>query len=309
MDNRKWGSGASVNPPAAPAAPSSGYPTDGDPLASVPPTLPGAHWFYQVGEELRAILAAAGITPDHTSLTQLLTALRSAGVFQTPAQFDTSTKVATMEAVQRALGNHAGVLLITGTTVLTAEDAGKLIWLAGLGGYNITLPSLATIPSGVAYEFYSSAGSSCSVVVDGADAIFVNGSTVTFVPVGIGDTLKTTARPGTAWAANGGSAQLGYSAAFGASVAPNGYQKLPSGLIIQWGFTASLAPATNLAVTYPIAFPNAVYQVNATPNPIDSTTDGGASVTGTGLAQFTARWGRTAGAGATAQIHWFAIGR
>lgn len=131
MDNREWASGASANPPAAPAAPSSGYPTDGDPLASVPPTVPGAHWFYQLGEELRAILTAASITPDHANLTQLLTALRSAGVFQTAAQFDNTTKAATTEFVQRSLGNFQSAASVTSNITLDIDALGKIIFVGG----------------------------------------------------------------------------------------------------------------------------------------------------------------------------------
>jgi len=42
------------------------------------------------------------------------------------------------------------------------------------------------------------------------------------------------------------------------SLAANGYQKLPNGAIIQWGYNA---PST---VTFPIAFPNACRSVVAT---------------------------------------------
>lgn len=76
MDNRKWSTGASANPPAVPAAPSSGYPTDGDPLAPVPPTIPGAFWFHQHGEELRNLIVAAGLTPSNADLTQVATAIQ-----------------------------------------------------------------------------------------------------------------------------------------------------------------------------------------------------------------------------------------
>lgn len=48
-----------------------------------------------------------------------------------------------------------------------------------------------------------------------------------------------------------------------ASLAANGYQKLASGLIIQWG-NANIG--TNGTVTFPIAFPNAVFSVVATGN-------------------------------------------
>jgi len=43
---------------------------------------------------------------------------------------------------------------------------------------------------------------------------------------------------------------------FVASKAANGYQKLPSGLIIQWGETASVAGGNVTTITFPISFPN-----------------------------------------------------
>lgn len=75
MDNRQWKSGASATPPTAPVTPSVGYPSPGDPGMGVAATKGGAFWFHQIGEELRAILTAASITPDHTDLSQLLSAI------------------------------------------------------------------------------------------------------------------------------------------------------------------------------------------------------------------------------------------
>ncbi len=40
--------------------------------------------------------------------------------------------------------------------------------------------------------------------------------------------------------------------AFGRSLATNGYQKLPGGLIIQWGYTST--GSTGSTVTLPVAF-------------------------------------------------------
>lgn len=76
MDNRIFQANAAVTPPSAPAAPSSGYPTNGDPLTSVPATQPGEFWFHQIGEELRAIVVAAGLAPSTTSTDQVLEAIQ-----------------------------------------------------------------------------------------------------------------------------------------------------------------------------------------------------------------------------------------
>lgn len=75
MDNRALESGAAVDPPTAPAVPSMGYPTKGNPATAVPASKGGVYWFYQIGEELRAIIAEAGIAPSKTVLTQVLQAL------------------------------------------------------------------------------------------------------------------------------------------------------------------------------------------------------------------------------------------
>lgn len=108
MNPNVWESGASATPPSPPTTPSTGYPTAGDPTLGVPPTKGGEYWFYQLAAELTAILTAAGITADHTNLTQLLTALRSAGVFQTPALGDRTTKAATMACFSQEFGSSLG---------------------------------------------------------------------------------------------------------------------------------------------------------------------------------------------------------
>jgi hypothetical protein len=93
----------------------------------------------------------------------------------------------------------------------------------------------------------------------------------------------------------------------GKSLATNGYQKLSNGLILQWGdYDDTL---TSKAVTFPIAFPNAVLAI--TPNTLAPTADTGGT-TGTtsvvhdtiSLAGFTLSiYSVTSGTGS-----WFAIG-
>ena len=95
------------------------------------------------------------------------------------------------------------------------------------------------------------------------------------------------------------------------SLSANGYQKLPSGLIIQWGRTGTIATDTEVTVTYPIAFPNAALNVTATLGGVASRINGKAIV-------FSATLGTTSvvlsndqdtgGAGLSAQIFWTAIG-
>lgn len=52
---------------------------------------------------------------------------------------------------------------------------------------------------------------------------------------------------------------------FASNQTANGYQKLPGGLIIQWGTTGFSAASTGIATTtFPIMFPNACLQISLT---------------------------------------------
>lgn len=92
MDNRKWEADAIVSPPTAPASPSNGYPTNGDPGAAQNATEPGAWWFHAIGEEIREVIVSAGLTPDHQDLTQLsdaILALITANIVTVPDASET----------------------------------------------------------------------------------------------------------------------------------------------------------------------------------------------------------------------------
>ncbi|MBH2032381.1 MAG: phage tail protein, partial [Pseudomonadales bacterium] len=97
--------------------------SDGNPLLGQQASLDPAAWANQVTDELLNVLVAAGIAPSEAASNQLLLALRAAGVFTTPAQFDVSTKAATMGALQRALGNFSSSTPKAGNYALTVVDA------------------------------------------------------------------------------------------------------------------------------------------------------------------------------------------
>lgn len=48
------------------------------------------------------------------------------------------------------------------------------------------------------------------------------------------------------------------------SLSGNGYQKMPNGIIIQWGITGSVATGGSTTVTFPIAFPTSCLNVQVT---------------------------------------------
>jgi len=112
--DRIWESGASASPPPAPSSPSSGYPTAGNPATGTPATTPGPYWYHMISEELRAVISAAGLTPDHEDLGQLLSALQAMGL---------------QDATDTLKGR---VELATSAEVLAGTDAARAVTPAGL---------------------------------------------------------------------------------------------------------------------------------------------------------------------------------
>ena len=89
------------------------------------------------------------------------------------------------------------------------------------------------------------------------------------------------------------------------SLSANGYVKLPSGVIMQWGTSASVAVGVNTAVTFPIAFPTAVasvqYMANVSGNASAQQQAGVSSKTTSGFSFWSFN-------STTGTYSWFAIG-
>ncbi|EJH0757346.1 phage tail protein [Escherichia coli] len=76
-----------------------------------------------------------------------------------------------------------------------------------------------------------------------------------FINVGLGEAAKRNV--------GSGQNQIPDMAAFASSLSSTGFQKLPSGLIIQWGIVSG---ASNYTVTYPVTFPNRSLALLAVPH-------------------------------------------
>ncbi|WP_303905613.1 gp53-like domain-containing protein [Thiohalomonas denitrificans] len=99
MDPRNYLANASGTPPVKPASPSNGFPQSAVPGVNEA-TTPGPFWFYKIGEELRSIITAAGITPSDDDLGQLLAALSGLGLSQATDTFKGIIELATALEVQ-----------------------------------------------------------------------------------------------------------------------------------------------------------------------------------------------------------------
>lgn len=184
-------------------------------------------------------------------------------VTSTAAQFDNTTKTATTEFVRRQGHQFAGVISLGSSHNLQAADMGKLIISNG-ASLTLTVGSPASlgVPSGGEVTIIAYQGTDISIVFSGSVYSYgISGQTATF-QVKSGESITLTAVDAGGWFVSGGLAALDKIPAFSASIAPSGYQKLPSGLIVQWGaFTNNVN--SNKTVTFPIAFVTACYSVVA----------------------------------------------
>lgn len=204
-----------------------------------------------------AILALLGalLTPD---------AYGNISLDQSPPQFDTSLKLATMAAVNRALGNMSGTIQqsTSGGLALTVAQAGNFIDLQpGFSG-NVVLPlSTGFMGTTAVFTVFNGCGSGVIVQTSGSDKIYPSGSGLTSVLIPSGDSMQFvmygTAGGYIAWS---GAAQLQYSPLFAASLTPAGYQKLPSGFLMQW-FSGNGSSSGFTSINFPLNFPNGVLQI------------------------------------------------
>lgn len=169
----------------------------------------------------------------------------------TAPQFDNSTKLATTEFVQRTLGNFQGLVSVNGAMTLTALQSGSFFEV-GKSGYTITLPAATT--QNLSFTFYNSGASSTVTLAALSGVIYSGGVSAATYTLTTGNSVQMVS-DGSNWIAIGGAGS--------AFLSGNGYQKLPSGLIIQWGIQ-SLTDGNGDTVVFPIAFPNNCLRIVAT---------------------------------------------
>ncbi|MHB1053464.1 MAG: gp53-like domain-containing protein [Thiobacillus sp.] len=318
--DRVFESGAAAAPPGQPATPSTGYPTAGNPQTAVPATKPGPWWYHMVTEELRAVVAAAGIIPTHTDVGQLSTAIRR---LIDGGDYKASVRVATTANIALT-GEQTidGVAVVAGDRVLVmAQTAGAEngIYIAATGAWarSTDADTAGDLTSGVLVPVESGTGNADTIWMLTTDGAITIGTTALTWQIKSGD--ASTARKGLVQLATSAEAQALTDAlktltpatlaaalqGANQSIGTNGYQKLPGGLILQWG-QAGTNGTGDTAVTFPIAFPNGVRAL------VMGTIGSGAgymgvfnTLTNTGVNVGT--WSATATrAGST--VHWAAIG-
>ena len=217
--------------------------TNGDPLNNIPRSIDRAEDMNRVYDEIIAALVAFGLTPSEADNSQLA------------------------QLFQKVIGSNLGVLVVTGNVTLTAADAGKLIVGGSASPFTVTLPLTSTVRDGGKFECVNMNAGAMTIQRQGSTDIINTSSTRTSEVLGTGDSLVVHAKPSlNMWYASSGTNQFTYANKFSVSRNSNGWQKLPSDLIVQWGaFTSSGTVGNSVAVNFNIAFPNACFRVLLTP--------------------------------------------
>ncbi|ATZ96297.1 phage tail protein [Dickeya fangzhongdai] len=176
-------------------------------------------------------------------------------VAPTPPLFDADTSIATTAFVQRALGNMKSAFGVRENKVLTSDAFGCFIE-SQVADITITLPDARLCPGGV-IEFNNISNGAVIISGAGLDILGPNnpsGSKTLKIQSGANVKFLST---GPQWRAIGGAGVAG--------AGLNGYQVLPSGIIIQWGIGRTLAAGV-INQSFPIVYPNNFFSVVITEN-------------------------------------------
>lgn len=176
----------------------------------------------------------------------------------TPGRSDSSQKLANTEFVKQMMGNYRGHVQIQAATTLSEVQAGFSVQLTGASS-QISLPLSSSVPSGTAYHITNTWSSPNGVFKQGSDQLFLGGSAVGSLSLGFSETATVVSNGIDVWYVVAGTEILKAANMFSSLKAQNGWQKLPSGLVLQWGTkegTVGVAAAP-VDVTFPVAFPTA----------------------------------------------------
>lgn len=258
--DRAFAAGASASPPATPVSPSIGYPTAGNPATGTQASKPGPWFYHMLLEELIGVIVGAGIAPSHTDLSQLARAIQGGRLSCSVASGTADELTASFSPSINELVDGIRLIVRAAAENITAEptftpahgvlDAKIIVKAAGVQldpgdiageGHWLVLQYDEVLDKWV---LGNPAIGHASTDVRGKVQLATSAEAQTMI-----DEVKAIT-PFTLGAAFGG---------INKRHASNGYQRLPGGLIIQWG-NVSVAD-TPTAYALPIAFPNAFLQV------------------------------------------------
>lgn len=157
-----------------------------------------------------------------------------------------------VQSQTRSLSSGGTVLVNTTSTLTATAHAGKSVLCGDAAPITLTLPLISTMRDGSRIELYNTSSAAVTIARQGTDVIGGSSGATSIV-----------LQPNEFVTLSAGSAYgqwFTVSSSFGSSLAASGYQKLPSGLIIQWGIITATTTPTNFS--FPIAFPTACQSIS-----------------------------------------------
>ncbi|WP_176042688.1 gp53-like domain-containing protein [Burkholderia stabilis] len=159
------------------------------------------------------------------------------------------------------MGNMRGGTRLQKAGAIPASSAGGAFTLEVTNG-SFSLPSLSSVTPGAVVEVLVTVAN-VTLSRTGSDGILLGSSTVPSLVMNNGETAKFVAFD-SFWVVMSGSASLRANYGdFNSQLAANGYQKLPSGLLVQWGIVNVPAGAT-FTYNFPLAYSAACYSLVGT---------------------------------------------
>jgi long-tail fiber proximal subunit/tail fiber protein gp53 len=223
-----------------------------------------------------------------------------------PGEFQSANVPSTGGQFRAIGGNYGAMLRNDGSTVsLLLTNSGSQY-----GTWNSLRPLSVNLTSGAVALDGTGVGTSHGGPVSVGGALTVTGAAsvggaLTVSSGGAAITGTVTSSVNAATATN----QLPNMTQFGALLASSGYQKLPSGLILQWG-SAVTGAGGNVSVSFPLAFPTLCASATATVSGTSTTADIAiqTAVSGTSTFTITTTHASTSTAAGSIAASWFAIG-
>lgn len=169
-------------------------------------------------------------------------------------------------------------------------------------GTNYSLPDTASLAEGASVSISKSPFALPNIVTFGAEEIVTQAGNVSNYQIQT-DSEFVFVWNGTDWEIASGEATAG----FEQSLLETGYQILPGGMIMQWGKTGDISDGSTVQVSFPIPFPSACFNVNATGDTI-TTADNAShfAITSLSATEFDLAYNSTSTV--TSKAYWFAIG-
>lgn len=234
--------------PTPATAGTQGYFTNGNPAGGVPATIVDADWLNMIQQELINIVQAAGEMPSKTTYNQVLLAIKRLVQSQVVL---TDTGAANAYVV-------ANTPALTNTTWANSVVQQFIVAHANTGASTFSPDALTAIPIyGLGLQPLQG-----GELAAGGTAILMK-QTITGVNSGNPIAVLLECSGGAQQVAPATQSRHAVNLGqFASLLAQNGYQKLPNGLIVQWGMVGAIAANSSLDVIYPIAFPNSFLSIS-----------------------------------------------